>query len=162
MVSSLPCLISSITHVLICWERRTLLKLLSAAVTAETCVMISVQYASFSIMPLMPRIWPSMRLKRFIKSLYSFSERDLVRFEQHGQMLLCSMKDISTGFCSAYASFLISIFSFPPLVSHPLLIFYLHNIPLGGICQVGISLFLFLTISSILQQEKSTNRKTVL
>ena len=58
--------------------------ILSAAVTAATCVNISTQYASFSTIPRIPRTCPSMRLRRFIRSLYSFSSRFFFR-SQHVQ-----------------------------------------------------------------------------
>lgn len=53
-VSSFPALISSITQVRICSARSSLLKLFNAELTAATCTNMSVQYAFFSSIPLIP------------------------------------------------------------------------------------------------------------
>ena len=58
ITSSFPWRMLSATQVFTWLASSTLLKLLSADVTAETCINTSVQYASFSTMPLMPRTCP--------------------------------------------------------------------------------------------------------
>src|SRR5699024_5116277 len=96
IVSSFPSRISSVTQVRMCSARSTLLKLLRAALTADTWIRISGQYASFSTIFRIPRTWPSMRLKRLIILLFSFSERSFVLWLHPGQTLFVSSMLISS------------------------------------------------------------------
>ena len=85
ITSSFPWRMLSATQVFTWLASSTLLKLLSADVTAETCINTSVQYASFSSIFSMPRTCPSIRFSRFIRSFFSFSCRSLCFPEQQGQ-----------------------------------------------------------------------------
>ena len=95
ITSSFPWRMLSATQVLTWLASSTLLKLLSADVTAETCINTSVQYASFSSIFSMPRTCPSIRFSRFIRSFFSFSCRSLCFPEQQGQFFSSLFSSIS-------------------------------------------------------------------
>ena len=82
ITSSSPLRISLATHPFIWLDKSSLLKAFTAALMAADCISISVQYASFSIIPLMPLICPSILLSLCI-SFFCSSEVLSVVLQQH-------------------------------------------------------------------------------
>ena len=84
--SSFPARISSATQVRIWFASSSRLNAFIAAVTAADCTRISGQYTSFSTIPRMPRICPSIRFSLWTRLLYSSSLRCFVLCaqQQHG------------------------------------------------------------------------------
>lgn len=84
--SSFPARIPSATQVRIWFASSSRLNAFIAAVTAADCTRISGQYTSFSTIPRMPRICPSIRFSLWTRLLYSSSLRCFVLCaqQQHG------------------------------------------------------------------------------